>query len=63
MKDSKEVRRLSFIKFGFLDRLSRNQNCHSCGILTYLAVILSLVNISLLSSFLAIFSSYFKIIK
>ena len=39
--------------------ISRNQNCHSCEILTFLAVILHFATIT----FLAIFSSYLKIIK
>ena len=38
----------------FLDRRSKNQNCYSCGIFTLFAIILSLVNISLFSSLLAI---------
>ena len=51
---------LQFIKFDFVTGDSRNQNCLSCRSLTCICFVSS-VNMSLLSSLLAIYvSSFFK---
>ena len=64
MQDCKDGSGLQSVhQIRYHGRWSRNQTCHYCGLLNLLHFIVSLVNSFLPSSFLAVFSSYFKIIQ